>query len=100
MSASRWPTRLALVAYKALAANNGWGVTFGMEADLLSQALLSDYGNYSTGLAPGFPLGVHHDEPREGWGRLSLLWLLRSVRSDTVAAHGMKRLTSCLAESR
>ena len=100
MSDSRRPTRLALVAYKALAANNGWGVIFGMEADLLSQALLSDYGNYSTGLAPGFPLGVHHDEPREGWGRLSLLWLLRSVRSDTVAAHGMKRLTTCLAASR
>ena len=56
MSASRWPTRLALVAYKALAANNGWGVIFGMEADLLSQALLSDYGNYSTGLVSGFSL--------------------------------------------
>ena len=56
MSASRWPTRLALVAYKALAANNGWGAIFGMEADVLSQALLSDYGNPSTGLAPGFSL--------------------------------------------
>ena len=66
MSASRWPTRLALVAYKALATNNGWGVIFGMEAYVLSQALLSDDGYYSTGLAPGFPLGVHHDEPREG----------------------------------
>ena len=100
MSASRWPTRLASVAYKALAANNGWGVIFGMEADVLSQTLLSDYGNYSTGLAPGFSLWVHHDEPREGWGRLLLLRLLRSVRSDTVAAHGMKRLTTCLAASR
>ena len=56
MSASRWPTRLASAAYMALVANNGWGVIFGMEADVLSQALLSDYGMYSTGLAPGFPL--------------------------------------------
>ena len=56
MSDSRRPTRLALAVYKALADNNCWGVIFGMEADLLSQALLSDYGNPSTGLAPGFPL--------------------------------------------
>ena len=36
---------------------------------------------------------------REGWGRRPAVRLLRSVRSDTVAAHGMKRLTTCLAES-
>ena len=47
----------ASAAYQALAANNGWGVIFETEADVLSQTLLSDYGDYSTGLRQAF----HHE---------------------------------------
>ena len=47
----------ASAAYMALKANGGWGVIFETEADVISQALLSDYGDYSTGLRQAF----HHE---------------------------------------
>ena len=47
----------ASAAYMALKANGGWGVMFETEADVLSQSLLSDYGDYSTGLRAA----AHHE---------------------------------------
>ncbi|MCR5038937.1 MAG: DUF3987 domain-containing protein [Bacteroidales bacterium] len=47
----------ATVAYQALGDNHGWGVIFETEADTLTAALNSDYGNYSDGLRKAF----HHE---------------------------------------
>ena len=47
----------ASAAYLALKANEGWGIMFETEASTLTQSLLSDYGNYSTGLLAAF----HHE---------------------------------------
>lgn len=47
----------ASAAYLALKANEGWGIMFETEASALTQSLLSDYGNYSTGLLAAF----HHE---------------------------------------
>ena len=47
----------ASAAYLALEANGGKGVMFETEADVLSQSLLSDYGDYSAGLRAAF----HHE---------------------------------------
>lgn len=47
----------ASAAYLALKANDGWGIMFETEASALTQSLLSDYGNYSTGLLAAF----HHE---------------------------------------
>lgn len=47
----------ASAAYMALKANGGWGAMFETEADVLSQSLLSDYGDYSTGLRAA----AHHE---------------------------------------
>lgn len=44
-------------AYQALDANGGWGIMFESEADVLTQSLQSDYGDYSTGLRQAF----HHE---------------------------------------
>lgn len=48
----------ASAAYLALKANGGWGVMFETEADVITQSLLSDYGDYSTGLR-----SAYHHEP-------------------------------------
>lgn len=47
----------ASAAYLALKANGGWGIMFETEASALTQSLLSDYGDYSTGLLAAF----HHE---------------------------------------
>ena len=47
----------ASAAYLALKANEGWGIIFETEASALTQSLLSDYGDYSTGLLAAF----HHE---------------------------------------
>ncbi len=47
----------ASAAYLALEANGGTGIMFETEADVLSQSLLSDYGDYSAGLRAAF----HHE---------------------------------------
>lgn len=47
----------ASAAYMALKANGGWGAMFETEADVLSQSLLSDYGDYSAGLRAA----AHHE---------------------------------------
>lgn len=47
----------ATAAYQALADNYGWGLTFETEADTLTQALKSDYGDFSSGLRAAF----HHE---------------------------------------
>ncbi len=47
----------ASACYQALSDNDGWGVTFETEADTLSIALNSEYGNFSDGLRKGF----HHE---------------------------------------
>lgn len=47
----------ASAAYLALEANGGQGIMFETEADVLSQSLLSDYGDYSAGLRAAF----HHE---------------------------------------
>ena len=47
----------ASAAYMALEANGGSGVMFETEADVLTQSLLSDYGDYSAGLRAAF----HHE---------------------------------------
>lgn len=47
----------ASAAYLALEANGGSGVMFETEADVLTQSLLSDYGDYSAGLRAAF----HHE---------------------------------------
>jgi len=47
----------ASAAYHALKANEGWGIMFETEASALTQSLLSDYGNYATGLLAAF----HHE---------------------------------------
>lgn len=48
----------ASATYMALQANDGWGVMFETEADVITQSLLSDYGDYSTGLRQ-----ASHHEP-------------------------------------
>ena len=50
----------ASAAYMALQANGGWGVMFETEADVITQSLLSDYGDYSAGLRAAF----HHEPIR------------------------------------
>ena len=47
----------ATACYQALSDNGGWGVTFETEADTLSIALNTDYGDYSDGLRKAF----HHE---------------------------------------
>lgn len=47
----------ATSCYQALADNEGWGITMDTEADTVSNALKSDYGNYSDGLRKAF----HHE---------------------------------------
>jgi hypothetical protein len=47
----------ATATYEALANNGEWGVTLETEADTITDALKSDYGNYSTGLRAAF----HHE---------------------------------------
>lgn len=47
----------ASACYQALGDNGGWGVTFDVEADVLSTALSQDYGDYSSGLRAAF----HHE---------------------------------------
>ena len=47
----------ATAAYEALAANGGWGVTIETEADIVTESMKSDYGNYSTGMRAAF----HHE---------------------------------------
>ena len=47
----------ATATYQALSDNHGWGVVFETEADTLTQALKSDYGDYSDGLRKAF----HHE---------------------------------------
>lgn len=47
----------ASAAYIALKANGGWGIMFETEAATLTQSLLSDYGDYSSGLLAAF----HHE---------------------------------------
>lgn len=47
----------ATATYQALSDNYGWGLTFETEADTLTQALKSDYGDYSSGLRAAF----HHE---------------------------------------
>ncbi len=47
----------ATAAYQALSDNHGWGVMFETEADTLTAALNSDYGDYSDGLRKAF----HHE---------------------------------------
>ena len=43
--------------YQALSDNHGWGAIFETEADTMTQALKSDYGDYSDGLRKAF----HHE---------------------------------------
>ena len=47
----------ATACYQALSDNGGWGITLETEADTLSIALNSDYGDYSDGLRKAF----HHE---------------------------------------
>ncbi len=47
----------ATATYQALSDNQGWGVIFETEADTMTQALKSDYGDYSDGLRKAF----HHE---------------------------------------
>ena len=47
----------ATACYQALSDNGGWGLSFETEADTLSTALNSEYGDYSDGLRKGF----HHE---------------------------------------
>ena len=47
----------ASAAYRQLACNEGWGIMFDTEADTVTQALTSDYGDYSTALRKAF----HHE---------------------------------------
>lgn len=47
----------ATAAYQALSDNHGCGLSFETEADVLSQSLKSDYGDYSSGLRKAF----HHE---------------------------------------
>lgn len=47
----------ATATYQALSDNHGWGVIFETEADTMTQALKSDYGDYSDGLRKAF----HHE---------------------------------------
>ena len=47
----------ATAAYQALSDNHEFGLSFETEADVLSQALKSEYGNYSSGLRKAF----HHE---------------------------------------
>ncbi len=47
----------ASACYQALSDNDGWGVTFETEADTLSSALSSEFGDFSDGLRKGF----HHE---------------------------------------
>ena len=47
----------ATATYQALSDNQGWGVIFETEADTMTHALKSDYGDYSDGLRCGF----HHE---------------------------------------
>jgi hypothetical protein len=47
----------ATACYQTLSDNDGWGITFETEADTLSTALNSEYGDYSDGLRKGF----HHE---------------------------------------
>lgn len=47
----------ATATYQALSDNHGWGTIFETEADTMTQALKSDYGDYSSGLRAAF----HHE---------------------------------------
>ena len=47
----------ATATYQALSDNRGWGVVFETEADTMTQALKTDYGDYSDGLRKAF----HHE---------------------------------------
>ena len=47
----------ATATYQALSDNRGWGVIMETEADTMTQALKSDYGDYSDGLRKAF----HHE---------------------------------------
>lgn len=47
----------ATATYQALSDNHGWGTIFETEADTMTQALKSDYGDYSDGLRKAF----HHE---------------------------------------
>jgi len=47
----------ATAFYQDLAANDGWGAVFETEADVLTQAIKQDYGDYSSGLRKAF----HHE---------------------------------------
>jgi len=47
----------ATATYQALSDNHGWGTIFETEADTMTQALRSDYGDYSSGLRAAF----HHE---------------------------------------
>ena len=47
----------ATATYQALSDNHGWGAIFETEADTMTQALKSDYGDYSDGLRKAF----HHE---------------------------------------
>ena len=47
----------ATATYQALSDNKGWGAIFETEADTMTQALKSDYGDYSDGLRKAF----HHE---------------------------------------
>ena len=57
---SMWvPANSSVISvYKALADNDGIGITFETEADTLSQAFNSEYGNFSDILRKGF----HHED--------------------------------------
>lgn len=46
-----------MATYQALSDNHGWGVIFETEADTLTQALKTDYGDYSDGLRKAY----HHE---------------------------------------
>lgn len=50
----------ATATYMAINDNGGWGIIFETEAATVSQSLLSDYGDYSTGLLQAF----HHEPIR------------------------------------
>ena len=47
----------ATATYQSLSDNHGWGTIFETEADTMTQALKSDYGDYSDGLRKAF----HHE---------------------------------------
>ena len=47
----------ATAVYQSLSDNGGWGITFETEADTLSNALSSEYFDYSTGLRAAY----HHE---------------------------------------